>query len=49
MAYLVVENYVKNTWSKYDLVKTMMNSKGLFFFNLSSKNWIDSMHENGQC
>ncbi|GJX72047.1 hypothetical protein Tco_0309218, partial [Tanacetum coccineum] len=25
MAYLLVENYVKNTWSKYGLVKSMMN------------------------
>ncbi|GKA98199.1 hypothetical protein Tco_0826093 [Tanacetum coccineum] len=26
IAYLVVENYIKNTWRKYELVKSMMNS-----------------------
>lgn len=47
MAYLVVENYIKNTWSKYGLVKTMMNSKGLFFFKFSSKNGMYAMLEMG--
>nr|GEW20062.1 RNA-directed DNA polymerase, eukaryota [Tanacetum cinerariifolium] len=48
MAYPVVENYVKNTWSKYGLVKTIMNSKGLFFFKYTSKDGIETMFENGQ-
>ncbi|GJT32738.1 beta-caryophyllene synthase [Tanacetum coccineum] len=48
VAYLVVENYVKNTWRKYGHVKSMMNSSnGLFFFKFSSKDGLDAMLENG--
>ncbi|GKD97616.1 gag-pol polyprotein [Tanacetum coccineum] len=47
VAYPVVENYAKNTWSKYRLVRTMMNSKDLFFFMFSSKDVMDAMLENG--
>ncbi|GKE24681.1 hypothetical protein Tco_1436193, partial [Tanacetum coccineum] len=33
----VVANYVRNTWGKYGLVKSMLNSStGLFFFQFSS-------------
>ncbi|GJZ82332.1 hypothetical protein Tco_0647505 [Tanacetum coccineum] len=47
ITYLVVENNVKNTWSKYGLVKSLMNSaNGLFFFKFSSKDGIDAMLEN---
>ncbi|GJY15158.1 putative ribonuclease H-like domain-containing protein [Tanacetum coccineum] len=47
IAYPVVDNYVKNTWSKYGLVKSMMNSaNGLFFFKFSSKDEMNSMLEN---
>ncbi|GJR52852.1 hypothetical protein Tco_1403373 [Tanacetum coccineum] len=47
IAYLVVENYVKNTWSNYGLVKSMMNSaNGLFFFKFNSKDGMDAMLEN---
>ncbi|GKA64890.1 hypothetical protein Tco_0764597 [Tanacetum coccineum] len=50
VAYLVVKNYVKNTWRKYGLVKSMMNSfNGLFFFKFSSKDGLDAMLENGHC
>ncbi|GJY99142.1 DNA helicase [Tanacetum coccineum] len=31
MAYPVVENYVKSTWSKYVLVRTMMNSQAFSY------------------
>nr|GEV58521.1 hypothetical protein [Tanacetum cinerariifolium] len=34
VAYLVIENYVKNTWSRSGLVHPMMNSKGIFFFKI---------------
>ncbi|GJY68006.1 zinc finger, CCHC-type containing protein [Tanacetum coccineum] len=47
MDYPVVENYVKNTWSKYDLIKSMMTTKGMFFFKFSSKDGMDAMIENG--
>ncbi|GJS51153.1 retrovirus-related pol polyprotein from transposon TNT 1-94 [Tanacetum coccineum] len=37
-----------NTWSKYGLVKSMMNSaNGLFFFKFRSKDGMDAMLENG--
>ncbi|GKC11044.1 hypothetical protein Tco_1007826 [Tanacetum coccineum] len=50
VAYPVVENYVKNTWSKYGLVKSIMNSSNrLFFFQFSSKYGIDAMLDNGHC
>ncbi|GJW65605.1 glucose-1-phosphate adenylyltransferase large subunit, chloroplastic/amyloplastic-like protein [Tanacetum coccineum] len=45
VAYSVFVNYVKNTLSKYGLVKTM--SKGLFFFMFRSKDGMDIL-ENGQ-
>ncbi|GKB82447.1 ribonuclease H-like domain, reverse transcriptase, RNA-dependent DNA polymerase [Tanacetum coccineum] len=48
VASLVVVNYVRNTWSKYGLVKSMLNlSTGLFFFQFSSIDGLDSMLENG--
>ncbi|GJY80623.1 RNA-directed DNA polymerase, eukaryota, reverse transcriptase zinc-binding domain protein [Tanacetum coccineum] len=38
VAYLVFANYVRNTWSKYGLIKSMLNSSNeLFFFQFSSK------------
>ncbi|GJR61825.1 hypothetical protein Tco_1503987 [Tanacetum coccineum] len=36
VAYPVVENYVKNTWSRFGLVRTMMNSRCIFFFKFNS-------------
>nr|GEW60863.1 RNA-directed DNA polymerase, eukaryota, reverse transcriptase zinc-binding domain protein [Tanacetum cinerariifolium] len=36
VAYTLVENYVKNTWSRFGLVPTMISSKGIFFFKFSS-------------
>nr|GEW92361.1 zinc knuckle CX2CX4HX4C [Tanacetum cinerariifolium] len=47
VAYPVVGNYVRNTWGKYRLVKSMLNSStGLFFFQFSSMDGLDSMLEN---
>nr|GFB28533.1 hypothetical protein [Tanacetum cinerariifolium] len=44
VAYLVVTNYVITTWSKYGLVKSMLNlSNSLFFFQFSSKDGLDAM------
>nr|GEV67233.1 hypothetical protein [Tanacetum cinerariifolium] len=38
VAYPVVDKYVRNTWSKFVLVKSMLKSfNGLFFFKFSSK------------
>ena len=32
----VTENYVNNTWNKFGLVKSMMNSKRVLFFKFNS-------------
>ncbi|GKC18887.1 RNA-directed DNA polymerase, eukaryota, partial [Tanacetum coccineum] len=48
VAYPVVANYVRNTWSKYGLVKSMLNSSnGLFFFQFSSEDGLEAMLANG--
>nr|GEW63487.1 hypothetical protein [Tanacetum cinerariifolium] len=48
VAYTVVANYVRNTWGKYGLVRSMFNSStGLFFFQFSSIDGLDAMLENG--
>ncbi|GJX54993.1 retrotransposon protein, putative, ty1-copia subclass [Tanacetum coccineum] len=47
-AYHVVANYVRNTWSKYGLVCSMFSSStGLFSFQFSYMDGLDSMLENG--
>nr|GFA94911.1 hypothetical protein [Tanacetum cinerariifolium] len=46
MAYPVVKNYIKNTWIKYGLVKSMTTTKGMFFFKFSSKDEMDALIEN---
>ncbi|GJV99093.1 retrotransposon protein, putative, ty1-copia subclass [Tanacetum coccineum] len=48
MAYPVVANYVRNTWGKFGLVKSMLNSStGLFSFQFSSTDGLNSMLKNG--
>nr|GEX75201.1 hypothetical protein [Tanacetum cinerariifolium] len=48
VAYPVVANYVRNTWGKYGLVKSMLNSStGLFSFQFSSMDGLNVMLENG--
>ncbi|GJW67899.1 retrotransposon protein, putative, ty1-copia subclass, partial [Tanacetum coccineum] len=48
VAYLVVANYVRNTWGKYRLVRFMLNSSTrLFSFQFSSMDGLDAMLENG--
>ncbi|GJS91615.1 retrotransposon protein, putative, ty1-copia subclass [Tanacetum coccineum] len=48
VAYLVVANYVRNTWGEYILVKSMLNSStGLFSFQFSSMDGLNAMLENG--
>nr|GEX59736.1 hypothetical protein [Tanacetum cinerariifolium] len=48
VAYLVVANYVRNTWGKYGLVRSMLSlSTGLFSFQFSSMHRLDAMLENG--
>nr|GEZ79300.1 hypothetical protein [Tanacetum cinerariifolium] len=48
VAYPVVANYVRNTWGKYELDYSMFRSSiGLFSFQFSSMDGLDSMLENG--
>ncbi|GJZ14394.1 zinc knuckle CX2CX4HX4C containing protein [Tanacetum coccineum] len=47
VAYPVVANYVRNTWGKYGLVRSMFSSStGLFSFQFSSFDGLDAMLEN---
>ncbi|GKB77942.1 zinc finger, CCHC-type containing protein [Tanacetum coccineum] len=48
VAYPVVANYVRNTWDKYGLVRSMFSSStGLFSFQFNSMDGLDAMLENG--
>nr|GEY97319.1 hypothetical protein [Tanacetum cinerariifolium] len=48
VAYPVVANYVRNTWGKYGLVRSMFSSSiGLFSFQFSSMDGVDAILENG--
>ncbi|GJU58641.1 pyruvate, phosphate dikinase, chloroplastic [Tanacetum coccineum] len=48
VAYPVVANYVRNTWGKYGLVRSMFSSStGLFSFQFSSMEGLNAMLENG--
>ncbi|GKD47628.1 cytokinin dehydrogenase 3-like protein [Tanacetum coccineum] len=48
VAYPVVVNYVRNTWGKYGLVRSMFSSStGLFSFQFISMDGLDAMLENG--
>ncbi|GJZ34209.1 hypothetical protein Tco_0579645 [Tanacetum coccineum] len=47
VAYLIVANYVRNTWGKYGLIKSMLNSStGIFSFQFSSMEGLVMMLEN---
>lgn len=47
VAFPVVDNYVKNAWKKFGVVRSMMNSKGLFFFKFASIEGLNGVLENG--
>ncbi|GJZ60766.1 putative reverse transcriptase domain-containing protein [Tanacetum coccineum] len=48
VAYPVVLNYVRNTWGKYGLVRSMFSSStGLFSFQFSYMDGLDAILENG--
>nr|GEX56656.1 hypothetical protein [Tanacetum cinerariifolium] len=48
VAYPIVANYVRNTWGKYGLIRSMFNlSTGLFSFQFSSMDGLDAMFKNG--
>ncbi|GJT50340.1 retrotransposon protein, putative, ty1-copia subclass [Tanacetum coccineum] len=47
VAYPIVANYFRNTWGKYGLVKSMLNSSTrIFSFQFSSMDDLDAMLEN---
>ncbi|GJY33720.1 kinase-like domain, phloem protein 2-like protein [Tanacetum coccineum] len=47
VAYPIVAKYVRNTWGKYGLVRSMFSSSsGLFSFQFSSMDGLDAMLEN---
>ncbi|GJX42723.1 hypothetical protein Tco_0257713 [Tanacetum coccineum] len=47
VAYRVVANYVRNTWGKYGIARSMFSSSiGLFSFQFSSMDGLDVMLEN---
>ncbi|GJT43434.1 hypothetical protein Tco_0952149 [Tanacetum coccineum] len=47
VAYPVFANYVRNTWGKYGLTRSMFSSStGLFSFQFSSMDGLDAMLEN---
>nr|GEV38269.1 hypothetical protein [Tanacetum cinerariifolium] len=48
VTYPIFVNYVRNTWGKYGLVKSMLNSSnGLLSFQFSFMDRLDAMLENG--
>nr|GEU57412.1 hypothetical protein [Tanacetum cinerariifolium] len=49
VAYPIFANYVRNTWDKHGLVKSMLNSSTkIFSFHFSSTDGLDAMLKNGQ-
>ncbi|GKA65526.1 zinc knuckle CX2CX4HX4C containing protein [Tanacetum coccineum] len=49
VVYPAVENYFKNSWSRFGLVRTMMNSNGIFFFKFNSNTGMEATLKNGPC
>nr|GFA39978.1 hypothetical protein [Tanacetum cinerariifolium] len=48
VAYPIVANYVRNTWGKYEIIRSRFSSStGLFSFEFSSMDGLDAMLENG--
>nr|GEY38329.1 hypothetical protein [Tanacetum cinerariifolium] len=48
VTYPVVANYVRNTWGKYEIIRSMFSSPTeLFSFQFSSMDGLDAMLENG--
>ncbi|GJV76128.1 zinc knuckle CX2CX4HX4C containing protein [Tanacetum coccineum] len=46
LAFLIVENYVKNAWAKYGIERVMLNMR-FFFFQFSTKEGMDKVIEKG--
>ena len=47
IAFLIVQNYVTNTWGKFGLKKLMKNDAGVFLFKFDSKEGVDNVLQRG--
>ncbi|GJY01538.1 putative reverse transcriptase domain, ribonuclease H-like domain, aspartic peptidase domain protein [Tanacetum coccineum] len=47
LAFLIVQNYVKNTWAKFGLSKLMKSDNGVFLFKFDTKDGMDQVIECG--
>ncbi|GKA07727.1 retrovirus-related pol polyprotein from transposon TNT 1-94 [Tanacetum coccineum] len=47
VAFLIVQNYVKNTWGHFGLEKLMKSDDGVFLFKFGSKSSLEQVLERG--
>ncbi|GJW83365.1 hypothetical protein Tco_0156510 [Tanacetum coccineum] len=47
MAFTLVENYVKNTWTKFGFQKVIKNEDGFFFFKFATLKGLEQVIEQG--
>ena len=47
IAFLLVKNYVNNTWSKFGLQKLMKTDDGVFLFKFASKEGLEQVLKRG--
>ncbi|GJW90116.1 trichome birefringence-like protein 3 [Tanacetum coccineum] len=47
VAFLLVKNYVTNTWAKFGFEKAMSDDDGLFYFKFASSNGLEQVLEQG--
>ncbi|GKB65611.1 zf-CCHC domain-containing protein [Tanacetum coccineum] len=47
VAFLIVQNYVKNTWDHFGLEKLMKSDDGVFLFKFGSKSGLEQVLERG--
>ncbi|GJY92279.1 hypothetical protein Tco_0508061 [Tanacetum coccineum] len=47
LAFLVVQNYVNNTWGKFGLQKVMRNDDGVFMFKFASEEGLEQVLQRG--
>ncbi|GKB77237.1 copia protein, partial [Tanacetum coccineum] len=47
-SFLVVQNYVSNTWSKFGFEKITRNDNGVYLFKFATKSGMEQMLERGQ-
>ncbi|GJY39712.1 nucleotide-binding alpha-beta plait domain-containing protein [Tanacetum coccineum] len=47
LAFLIVQNYVNNTWGKFRIQKLMRNDDGVFLFKFAAKKGMEQVLERG--